>query len=244
MSIQPPETQEPPPLPVTENTGATPRGRRAPDYRLRGLDLDAQGLVEARDRPARKRHPSRRSRRRRLLLQWMLVLAVTAIVVVLLRTFVIQPFDVNSTSMVPTFQPGTEVLVAKSSLLTGSIKVGDIIVFREPGGTSCNVAGDNSHQLVKRVIGLPGQTIASVRGTIYVNGRRLHEPGWYNPPFGEVGPNHINRTKIPAGRYYVLGDNRTDSCDSRTFGPIRKSSVIGTVVATIARHGHPSVHFL
>ena len=146
--------------------------------------------------------------------------------------------------MVPTLQPGTDVLVIKSSHLTAPIKAGDIIVFREPKGASCSSRGDDSHHLVKRVIGVPGQTIWSAGGSVYIDGRRLKEPGWYNPPFGEVGRTKIARTKISPGRYFVMGDNRTDTCDSRTFGSITRSSLIGKVVATIARDGHPFVHSL
>ena len=63
--------------------------------------------------------------------------------------------------------------------------------------------------LVNRVIGLPGQTIWSTRGTIYVDGRRLNEPGWYYPPYGELGKTGIALTKIPPGSYFLMGDNRS-----------------------------------
>ncbi len=56
--------------------------------------------------------------------------------------------------------------------------------------------------------------------------------------------NKIVRTTVPAGHYFVMGDNRTDTCDSRTFGPIAESSIVGKVVATISRDGHLSVHVL
>jgi len=83
-----------------------------------------------------------------------------------------------------------------------------------------------------------------VKGTIAINGRRLKEPGWYNPSFGELGPTDTIRTHVPAGSYFVMGDNRMDRCDSRSFGPVPSSLLIGTVVATIARNGHPSVHLM
>ena len=93
------------------------------------------------------------------------------------------------------------------------------------------------------MIGLPGQTIWSAGDRIYVDGRPLNESGWYNPPFGELGPTPIARTTIPADSYFVLGDNRTDPCDSRAFGPVAGSSLVGKVLATTTRGGHPSVHF-
>jgi signal peptidase I len=139
---------------------------------------------------------------------------------------------------------GTDVLVVKPSLLTGSIKAGDIVVFHEPSGARCGGGVGDSHQLVARVIGLPGETIRSVGGTVAINGRRLKEAGWYNPSFGELSPRDTIRTTVPPGSYFVMGDNRRDQCDSRSFGPVRSSSLIGTVVATIARDGHPSVHLM
>jgi signal peptidase I len=232
MSVQPRTEEQPRP---------TSRPRRAPDYRLRGLDLDAEVFAETAPRPVRKLHPSLRRRRRRLLIQWIFALMLTAMVVVLLRAYVVQPYSVSSTSMVPTLEAGTDVLVVKPSLLTGPIKAGNIIVFHNPDGFRCS-SGADAHDLMKRVIGLPGETIWSVSGSIYINGQRLNEPRWYNPPFGELGPTEIARTNIPSGSYFVMGDNRTDSCDSRSFGPIPKSLLVGRVVATIARDGHPFVH--
>jgi signal peptidase I len=237
------------PEPEVVQAGVRPRVSGAPaparrsDYRLRGLDLEAHGLAEVQPRLVRKAHPSRRRRRRRLVIQWAVALTLVAATTVLLRDSVVRPYSVRSTSMVPTLQPGTDVLVLRPRLLTGPIKVGDIVVFRRPHGFSCSAAGDSSQYLVKRVIGLPGASIWSAGERIYVNGRPLEESGWYNPPFGELGPTQIARTPIRSGTYFVMGDNRTDPCDSRSFGPISGSSLVGKVVATTTRDGHPFVHF-
>jgi signal peptidase I len=79
---------------------------------------------------------------------------------------------------------------------------------------------------------------------VYVDGHRLAEKGWFDPRRGEIGTTKIARTKVPAGSYFVLGDNRMNSCDSRVFGAVPDSSVVGKVIATVARDGHPSVHFM
>jgi len=227
-----------------------PRGGRAPaparrsDYRLRGLDLEAHGLAEVQPRLVRKAHPSRRRQRRRLLIQWAAVLTLIAATAVLLRAFVVQPYSVRSTSMVPTIQAGTNVLVVRARFLTGPIQVGDIVVFHRPQRLDCSDAGANAQDLVKRVIGLPGETIWSAGPRIYVDGRPLKESGWYNPPFGELGPTKIARTTLASGSYFVMGDNRTDPCDSRSFGPIPGSSLVGKVVATTTRDGHPFMHVI
>jgi signal peptidase I len=236
---------------VTKALEAPPRRRladapvraRKSDYRLRGLDLDAPALVEAKPRLIQKGHPSRRRRRRRMLMQWTVVLVLLAATAVVLRTSVVRPYAVRSTSMVPTLKPGTDVLVLRPKMLTGPMKVGDLVVFHRPTGFTCSSTSDASTEYLKRVVGLPGQTIWSASGRIYVNGRLLEESGWYNPPFGELGPSEIAHTVIPSGSYFVLGDNRTDPCDSRAFGPIAGSSLVGKVLATTTRSGHPSVHF-
>jgi signal peptidase I len=226
------------PAPVTTKS---PSGR-GPDYRLRGLDLDAPAFNEAPPPPTiRKRHPSYRRRRRRHVVQWVVALAVVAGVAVFLRVSVVQPYSVGSSAMSPTLHSGTDVLVLKSHLLMGSLGRGDIVVFHEPAASNC--AG-SSHELVERVIAGPGQTVRSAGGHVFVDGHRLAEKGWFDQRNGEIGTTKIARTKVPEGSYFVLGDNRATSCDSRVFGAIPDSSVIGKVIATVARDGHPSVHFM
>jgi signal peptidase I len=176
-------------------------------------------------------------------MQWLVVLLLLAATAAALRASVVRPYAVRSTSMVPTLTPGTNVLVIRPKLLTGAEKAGDLVVFHQPEGFSCSGTADPSKDYLKRVIGVGGQTIWSSGERIYVDGRVLNEARWYNQAFGELGPAPIARTLIPAGSYFVLGDNRTDPCDSRAFGPIAGSSLVGKVVATTTRNGHPSVHF-
>lgn len=186
---------------------------------------------------------ARARRRRRLLIEWLVVLAVAALVAVLLRAFVVQAFYVPSPSMVPTLQVGDRILVVKTTLLTGAIGRGDIVVFKHPEPFPCSAGGEQDIQdLVKRVIGLPGETIWSVGNAIYVDGKRLTEPSWYRQGLPEVGAMPILKTTIPKGDYFVMGDNRTDSCDSRSFGPIPSSSIVGQVELIVWRNGHPYFH--
>ncbi len=216
---------------------------RTYDYRLRGLDLGAQ-LVEDPQRPVHVKRTTNKRIRRRLMIQWFVVLVVIALVTVLLRAYVVEPVKVNSTAMVPTLASGSSVLVVKWDALTGSPKAGDIVVFHEPRGASCPSARNDPQQLIARVIGVPGQTIWSRSGRIFIDGKVLDEQGWYNAPMGELGTSAIERTTIPSGQYFVMGDNRTDTCDSRAFGPVASSLVVGKVVAIVLRDGHPFVHFL
>ena len=260
MTLLPSETDDPldpsidgrlgPPLATptfteTEDDGAaTPsRAHRRRDYRLRGLDLGAQRVADVAPPLLPKHHPNRQ-RRRRLLVKWIVLLGVVTGVAALFRASVVEPFSVTSPSMVPTMQVGDRILVVKSKFVPGQLKVGDIVVFHQPQSARCGGAGGHSQDLVKRVIGVPGERIWSVADSIYLNGRILNEPGWYNPPYGHVGPTPIVATTIPSGQYFVMGDNRTDTCDSRSFGPISSSSIVGKVVATLLRSGHPNVHLL
>jgi signal peptidase I len=212
-----------------------------PDYRLRGLDLGADSVVDSPARPPRAKRRSR-YRLRRLGVEWAAVVVVVALAAVLLRVDVFLPYSVPSASMAPTFQPGDQILAVNSKLLSGQIRTGDIIVFRPPGRARCGPPGTAADNLVERVIGLPGQTIRSADDRIYINGRALKEPGWYNPRYGQLGTTPIDRTVVAKGHYYVMTDNRIDACDSRSFGPIPRSLIVGRVVALVLRDGHPHVH--
>jgi signal peptidase I len=177
-------------------------------------------------------------------IKWLLVLIVVAVGATVLRTSVVQPFSVPSSAMLPTLQPGDRILVVKSSRLAGPVRSGDIVVFRRPAYFPCSAQkGNKSQDLVQRVVAVPGETIWSKGNRIYVNGRLLAEHGWFDKKFGQVGPAPILFTKVPAGKYYVMGDNRSDSCDSRAFGTIPRVSIVGKVFAVVVRHSHLFVRF-
>ena len=240
---------DPVPRPVRVDPGrrvprhAAPRSRHRPDYRLRGLDLGVQRLDDVRTR-ATPRVEHRRRRHRRFLVRLVVVLTVATGAALLMRAFVAQSFSVSSAAMAPTLQVGDQVLVVKSSLISGPIQRGNIVVFRHRTSFPCGAGGSSANVLVNRVVGLPGETIWSSGNKIYVDRRQLDEQGWYNPTVGQVGSSPIVRTKIPPGDYFMLGDNRIDSCDSRSFGAISGSSVVGEVKAIVLRNGHPHFHLL
>jgi signal peptidase I len=169
------------------------------------------------------------ARHRRWLIEWGVILAVAVVVAVLVRAFVFQTFFIPSTSMYPTLQPGDRIVVYK---LDTTPSVGQIVVFRRPPAEDCG--GPPVPDLVKRVIGLPGQTIQGKDGVVYIDGRPLAEP-WLpkrtdhsNPYTSNFGPLHV-----PQGDYFMMGDNRTDSCDSRDWGPLPQSYIVGRVVLRI-----------
>jgi len=207
------------------------------DYRLRGLRTDPTDDVPA--TPARTDHHQQQQHRRGpLLAKVAAFLAVATLAVLLLRAFIIQPFAVPGNAMSPTLQAGDRILVLKSRLLERPIHSGEIVVFNPPQSLPCTVVGGRGGDLVLRVVALPGDTIWSVGDTIFVDGLPLRERGWYDPSFGQVGSIPIRSTTLAPGQYFVMADNRSDACDSRVFGPISTSSVVGEGIAVVGRHGH------
>jgi signal peptidase I len=158
------------------------------------------------------------------------------------RTFVLQTFWIPSTSMVPTLGVYDRILVLKAFFNWHQLSEGDIVVFAHPPRDLCG--GPSETDLVKRVIALPGQTIYSADGILYVDGRRLREP--YLPPHDPLGPPIPGATRqdpfhVPSGEFYVMGDNRAISCDSRFWGPIKGSSIVGRVIMLLWHDGHPDL---
>ena len=194
--------------------------------------------VLAGGQPGSARRPGRRGRA-------VAEAAIAVIVAVLLalgfRAFVVQTYWIPSTSMVPTLQKDDRILVQKAFFNWHDLRQGDIVVFSRPPRDRCGGDGD----LVKRVIALPGQTIYSAGNTLYVNGRPLAEP--YLPRVDPLGPaipdaSRQHPFRVPAGEFYMMGDNRQISCDSRYWGPIKGSSIVGQVILLWWRDGHPDLH--
>jgi signal peptidase I len=162
------------------------------------------------------------------------VVVVAVVIAVLLRTFVIATFSIPSGSMEPTLQIGDRIVVDKLSYHLHGADTGDIIVFGTPPDEDC--AGPPVADLVKRVIGLPGQTISLSEGQVYIDGKLLAEP-WLPPsvrqetyPGPSNDPYALHQAfRIPAGDVYVMGDNRPESCDSRYWGPVPESTIVGKV---------------
>jgi signal peptidase I len=129
--------------------------------------------------------------------------------------FLVQPHRVKGESMSPNFEDGELLLTEKVSYRFGNPKRGDVIVFEAPVG--------NKVDFIKRIIGTPGDTVAVKNGEVSVNNSRLNEP------YIKVETQGDEVRKLGADDYFVLGDNRGASSDSRVFGPIKKSVIRGRV---------------
>jgi len=172
----------------------------------------------------------RDSRRRRLsrgVIEWVAVIVVALLAAFLVKTFVLQTFYIPSASMEPTLDIGDRVFVNKLSYDFHSVRRGDIVVFTLPPGES---AGPDINDLIKRVIGLPGETIQSIGNRIYINGKVLPEP-WL--PAGTILGPPVPRQVIPAGHYFLMGDNRSNSRDSRYFQAIPSDLIVGRAFVRI-----------
>ena len=167
----------------------------------------------------------------------LVTVAAVGILTTSLRAYAVQAFVVPSPSMTPTLQVGDRIVVDK---LSSTIHRGDIIVFHR-------APGDDDPQypiLVKRVVGLPGERISQIGGTIVIDGTPLRQP-WLPRQTGICAqPSIAVKTQvIPAGQYFVMGDCRGDSEDSRYWGTVPLANVIGKVSAIVWRNNHPYLHW-
>jgi signal peptidase I len=160
------------------------------------------------------------SRQVRLALAIAEPLAVTLVVFVLLQTFVGRTYAVEQTSMEPTLEPQQRLIVDRLTPRFDPYKPGDIIVFDAPALTN------KKAPLIKRVIAVEGSVVEIADGRVIVDGAVLDEPYTYGsePTWPANG---TSRWVVPPGHLFVLGDHRAQSADSRSFGPIDESSVIG-----------------
>ena len=153
-------------------------------------------------------------------------LVLTLIIFVVIQNFVAQPYKVQQQSMERTLEPEQYVLVDKLTPRFDAYKRGDIVVFKPPQDW-----GDDETPFIKRVIGEAGDTIDIHDGHVFVNDVQIDEPYVYADDDGEPqdteAPFDQSNWTIPAGELFLMGDHRSNSADSRTFGPVEVDQIIG-----------------
>ena len=153
----------------------------------------------------------------------MAIIAGAVLVAVLIRHFLVQPFYIPSESMEHTLEVQDRVLVNKLSYRLHGVNRGDIVVFERREGAAPR------RDLIKRVVALEGETVEGRDDGVYVNGQRLDEP--YVVDRRVTGP--FGPERIPDGHVWVMGDNRANSRDSRSFAAIPESAIVGRAFVRI-----------
>jgi signal peptidase I len=183
----------------------------------------------------------------RVVVDWLLTIAVAVVLVLAFQAEVAKPYRIPSASMEPTLhcaRPASGCLAHHSDRVVAlrlayrfrSPHRGEIVVFRSPPAAA--ECGGERGVFVKRIIGLPGEVVSEHDGFFYVNGRRLREP-YVDPAFRDH--DSTSWPRVPRGDYFMIGDNRRDSCDSRTWGAVPRANLIGPVVLTYWPPGRVSV---
>lgn len=152
-------------------------------------------------------------------LEWGAVVIGALIAALVIKTFLFQAFYIPSESMLPTLEIGDRVLVNKVSYDFGDISRGDVIVFTRPP----NAPPSEVNDFIKRVVGVPGDELQGIDGMVYVNGELISEPYIM---LGDRTDN-LPLTIVPAGHVFVMGDNRSNSTDSRIFGAVGQQLIVG-----------------
>ena len=152
--------------------------------------------------------------------------AIALSIFLVIYLFLVQPHQVNGQSMAPNFADSEYVLTDKISYQFGSPERGDVIVFHAPPEANC--AEGTGCDFIKRIVGLPGETVEVKNQHIYINSQMLPEPYLKDDVATRAGDYTQGKSvKLGSDEYFVCGDNRPYSSDSRSWGPIKRSDIIG-----------------
>ncbi len=174
------------------------------------------------------------STRTRSVVEWIVVLLAAGLTALIVRSSVLQMFYIPSESMSHTLETNDKVMVDKLSHRMTGVHRGDVVVFHRPANLQSSTVKD----LVKRVIAVEGDSVEAIGGRVYVNDVAIDEPYLAK----QNSTINLPKTTIGAHHLFMMGDNREHSSDSRVFGPIDESSVIGHARLVIARNGSLTLH--
>src|SRR3989338_6185533 len=150
---------------------------------------------------------------------------VAALIIIPIRTFIAQPFVVSGNSMYPTFHNGEYLIVNELAKYVGEYERGDVVILRYPV--------DPSKYFIKRIVGLPGETVAIADGIVSITSPERVSPLILSEPYVKnTKPDNSSRT-LSNDEYYVMGDNRAQSSDSRVWGPVPKKLMDGKALVRL-----------
>jgi signal peptidase I len=200
---------------MTDQLGDEPD---TPSERVQTRDLLDDG-VSNRQQPKKKMNP---------LVEWLVVVAVAITSALLVRAYVVQQFAVEGESMLSTLQDGDRVLVNRLSYRLHDPRRGDVVVLKRFDGNA------TERDLIKRVIGLPGETIEVRSCVVYIDDQELKEP-YLDPAIQQRDGCGSDQApiQVPDDSVFVLGDHRGKSSDSRAFGPVADDFLIGRAFVII-----------
>jgi len=180
-------------------------------------------------------------------LELVVIVAVALGLALGIQQFLVKPYRIPSESMVPTLEIGQRVLVNRIGHRFKDPHVGEVVVFHPPAGSETDTCGNTNHpdtaacdrptagqakvNFIKRVVAGPGDRIRIDNGHVILNGKRQKEP-FAEPCGGGPDCTFPNEVTIPAGHYFMMGDNRGSSDDSRFWGPVPEDWIIGQAFAT------------
>lgn len=180
------------------------------------------------------------------LIELVTIVAIALGLALLIQAFLVKPFRIPSQSMEPTLDVGQRVLVDRVRFHFRDPKVGDVVVFKPPRGADINQCGAphppdeacpvstkqrSDTNFIKRIVAAPGDRISVKAGRVYINGK-LRDP-WHINKSADCGICNLPRPlTVPPGQYYMMGDNRGESADSREWGPVPRKWIIGKAFFT------------
>jgi signal peptidase I len=195
----------------------------------------------------RRKAPDTTPRRQRSsALELIVILAVAFGLAYLVQAFVVKPFRIPSRSMVPTLTVGQRVLVDRVTKLFADPQRGDITVFMPPAGADSNqcgvrkqpsracavpTPGEGRQAYIKRIVGVPGDRLKVERGRVYIDGELQEEP-FIEPSADCSTCNLPEEITIPPDHFFMMGDNRGGSADSREWGPVPREQIVGKARVT------------
>jgi signal peptidase I len=192
------------------------------------------------------RSKSKHQSTRGSLIELVTIVAVALGLALGIQAFLVKPFRIPSESMVPTLEVGQRVLVDRVSYRFGDPDRGDIVVFKPPLGSESNSCGiqhssdsacprpteeRSDTNFIKRVVATPGDRLKVIDGAVYINGERQNEDYARLDAECEIC-NLPHEIRIPDDQYFMMGDNRGESADSREWGPVPKKWIIGQAFMT------------